>query len=94
VKTSSRLISPEEQLRRFELRENIPFKKYKITGDDYRNRSRWHDYEATADEMIECTSSEQARWHLVAGLDKCWSRINVLKTLCRQRERGSTKLQP
>lgn len=81
-------ISQEEQLRRFELREKIPFKKYKITEDDYRNRSRWHDYEAAADEMIERTSSEHARWHLVAGNDKRWARINVLKTLCRQMERA------
>ncbi len=81
-------ISQEEQLRRFELREKIPFKKYKITEDDYRNRSRFNDYEAAADEMIERTSTEHARWHLVAGNDKRWARINVLKTLCRQMERA------
>ncbi len=81
-------ISQEEQLRRFELREKIPFKKYKITADDYRNRSRFNDYEAAADEMIERTSTEHARWHIVAGNDKRWARINVLKTLCRQMERA------
>jgi polyphosphate:AMP phosphotransferase len=79
-------ISPEEQLRRFELREKVPFKKYKITEDDYRNRSRWSDYEAAADEMIERTSTEYARWNLVAGNDKRWARVAVLRTLCKRME--------
>ena len=44
-------VSPEEQLRRFKARETVPFKKYKITAEDYRNRDRWNEYELAADEM-------------------------------------------
>lgn len=76
-------ISPEEQLERFKKREKVPFKKYKITSDDYRNRERWNDYELAADEMIQRTSTDHARWNVVAGNDKRWARIDVLKTVCR-----------
>jgi polyphosphate:AMP phosphotransferase len=79
-------ISPEEQLRRFKAREKVPFKKYKITSEDYRNRDRWNAYELAADEMVQRTSTDYARWHLVAGNDKRWARIQVLKTVCRELE--------
>ena len=76
-------LSEEEQLRRFKAREKVPFKKYKITLDDYRNRERRIDYELAANEMIQRTSTEYAKWHVVAGDDKRWARIEVLKTVCR-----------
>lgn len=76
-------LSQEEQLRRFKAREKVPFKKYKITPDDYRNRDRWNDYGLAADEMIQRTSTDHARWNIVAGNDKRWARIDVLKIVCR-----------
>jgi polyphosphate:AMP phosphotransferase len=81
-------ISPEEQLRRFKDREKVPFKKYKITADDYRNRDRWNAYELAAEEMVQRTSTSHARWHLVPGNDKRWARIQVLKTTCRELSRA------
>ena len=38
-------LSQEEQLRRFEARTDTPYKKYKLTDDDYRNRQKWPLYE-------------------------------------------------
>jgi polyphosphate:AMP phosphotransferase len=84
-------LSRDEQLRRFKVREKVPFKKYKIAQDDYRNRSRWNDYEVAADEMIQRTSTDHARWHIVAGNDKRWARIDVLKTVCRAMARALKK---
>ena len=80
-------IDADEQLRRFKAREKVPFKKYKITPDDYRNRERWNDYEIASDEMIQRTSTEFARWHLVAANDKRWARIQVLETVCDELEK-------
>ena len=37
-------IDQQTQLERFEEREQIPFKRYKITEDDWRNRDKWDDY--------------------------------------------------
>lgn len=77
-------ISLEEQLRRFEARERTPWKQYKITEDDYRNREKANQYEAAANEMIERTSTEYAPWTLVASESKRAGRIQVLETVCRR----------
>jgi polyphosphate:AMP phosphotransferase len=77
-------ISPKEQLARFKARKGVPFKKYKITADDYRNRDRWNEYELAADEMVQRTSTDAARWHLVAGNDKRWARVQILQIVCRE----------
>lgn len=74
-------ISQDEQLRRFEAREADPFKEYKITADDWRNRERWADYEPTIDEMLRRTHTEAAPWTLVSAEDKNHARIDVLETV-------------
>jgi polyphosphate:AMP phosphotransferase len=74
-------IDPDEQMRRFQAREQTPYKKYKITDDDYRNRSRWDDYVGAVDEMVERTGTTLAPWHLVPANDKRWARVQVLETI-------------
>ena len=79
-------ISPEEQLRRFEHREETPYKQYKITEEDWRNRAKWDAYEDAANEMFERTSTEIAPWTLVAANDKHHARLTVLKEVARALE--------
>jgi polyphosphate:AMP phosphotransferase len=74
-------ISQEEQLRRFEDREKVPYKRYKITDEDWRNREKWPEYKAAVNEMVVHTSTEHAAWTLVEGDDKPYARIKVLSTL-------------
>jgi polyphosphate kinase 2 (PPK2 family) len=74
-------ISAEEQLRRFKDRQTTPYKQYKITEEDWRNRDCWDSYEAAACEMIEKTSVQKAPWTLVEANDKEWARFKVVKTL-------------
>jgi polyphosphate:AMP phosphotransferase len=81
-------ISREEQLRRFEARERTPWKQYKITEEDYRNREKSNQYEAAANEMIERTSTEYAPWTLVASENKRAARIQVLETVCKRLEQA------
>jgi polyphosphate:AMP phosphotransferase len=81
-------ISPEEQLRRFEDRETTPYKQYKLTPEDWRNRGRWDAYETAACEMIDRTSTEQAPWLLVEANDKKYARIKVLRTVVERLEEG------
>ena len=73
--------SAQEQLRRFKDRQTTPYKQYKITEEDWRNRKKWNAYEAAACDMIERTSTDQAPWTLVAANDKRWARIPVLDTV-------------
>jgi polyphosphate:AMP phosphotransferase len=75
-------IDREEQGRRFAKRELTPYKKYKITAEDYRNRERWDLYEDAVNEMVERTSSAHAPWTLVAANDKRAARLQVLDACC------------
>jgi len=79
-------ISPEEQLLRFKERERQPHKQHKITDEDWRNRDKWHDYELAVDEMVSHTSTYHAPWTMVAGNDKRFARIQILKTFCENME--------
>ncbi len=81
-------ISQEEQLRRFQERESTRFKQFKITEEDWRNRTKWGDYQSAAADMVERTSTEIAPWTLVAANDKRHARIKVLKTIAKQIERA------
>lgn len=76
-------ISAEEQLRRFKDRELTPYKQYKLTEEDWRNRAKWNAYEAAACDMFERTSTDHAPWVLVEGNDKHHARIKVLETVCK-----------
>jgi polyphosphate:AMP phosphotransferase len=77
-------ISPDEQLRRFEERKETPYKQYKITEEDWRNRDRWGAYEAAACDMIEKTNTEAAPWCLIEAQDKNWARIEVIKRVVQE----------
>lgn len=84
-------ISPEEQLRRFELRQQQPHKQYKITDDDWRNREKWQAYEHAVEDMFYHTSTNAAPWTLVPANDKRFARIQVLKTYCKAMEDSLNK---
>jgi polyphosphate:AMP phosphotransferase len=74
-------ISQEEQLARFRAREKTPFKRFKITPDDWRNRKKWPAYERAVCDMVDRTSTAVAPWHLIEANDKKWARIRVLETI-------------
>jgi polyphosphate:AMP phosphotransferase len=76
-------ITPEEQLARFHERENTPYKTFKITEEDWRNREKWPLYERAVCDMVEHTSTSQAPWHLVPSNDKHYARAAVLRTVCK-----------
>jgi AMP-polyphosphate phosphotransferase len=79
-------ISQEEQLRRFEERQVTPFKRFKITEEDWRNREKWPAYEAAICDMLDRTSTEIAPWTLVESEDKRYGRVKILRTLVKRLE--------
>lgn len=79
-------ISKEEQLLRFNEREKIGFKRFKITDEDWRNRGKWDEYEHAVCDMVDRTSTDCSPWTLVEANDKNFARIKILKTLCQQIE--------
>ncbi|MNF94800.1 Polyphosphate kinase 2 [compost metagenome] len=76
-------IDKQTQLERFQERENIPFKRFKITEDDWRNRDKWEDYRTAVGDMVDRTSTEISPWTLVEANDKRWARVKVLRTINR-----------
>ena len=74
-------ISPEEQLRRFKKRKNTPYKSWKLTEEDWRNRQKWDEYEQAVEDMLLRTSTVTAPWTIVEGNDKRYARIKAMETL-------------
>jgi polyphosphate kinase 2 (PPK2 family) len=74
-------VSSDEQLRRFQERETNELKKWKLTAEDWRNRSKWDAYFEATDEMLTKTSTLSAPWTVVEANDKYHARVKVLKTL-------------
>jgi len=81
-------VSKEEQLRRFRDREQVAFKNFKITADDWRNRKRWAAYHQAVCEMVDRTSTDVAPWTLVEANNKLYARIKVLATLVERVEQA------
>ena len=75
-------VSPEEQLHRFESRRVDPYKAWKLTDEDWRNREKRGEYEAAVEEMLERTDTPVAPWHVVPADDKRWARVAVVRTVC------------
>jgi polyphosphate kinase 2 (PPK2 family) len=74
-------ISPEEQMKRFELRKQTRHKSWKLTDEDWRNREQWDQYEEAVGDMLLKTSTQQAPWTIVEGNDKRWARVKTLRTV-------------
>jgi polyphosphate kinase 2 (PPK2 family) len=74
-------VSEGEQLRRFRARENDPLKRWKLTGEDWRNLSRRADYERAVEEMLAATDHAVAPWHVVPAESKNYARVEVLETV-------------
>ena len=84
-------VDKDEQLRRFNERENTPEKRWKITDEDWRNREKWDTYEKYVDRMITLTSTDIAPWTILEGNDKKYARIKALKTIVKRLEKRLEK---
>ena len=79
-------ITKDEQLIRFKRREADPYKSWKISDEDWRNRRKWDEHNLAAEEMFERTSPLAAPWHLVAGNYKWHARLTMLREVIRALE--------
>jgi len=70
-------ISRKEQLKRFKEREENPFKNWKITEEDYRNREKWDEYEEAINDMLARTDHKDAPWIGVSANHKWNARVTV-----------------
>jgi len=87
-------ISLQAQLDRFRERLAVPYKRWKLTADDLRNRRHWAAYEHAIDDMFERTSTKAAPWHGVACEFKWYGRVECLKIICRALRRDVDLASP
>jgi polyphosphate kinase 2 (PPK2 family) len=80
-------IDPDEQLQRFQDRQQTAYKQWKITDEDWRNREKWDRYKAAIDEMLFRTSTAYAPWTIIEANSKYYARIKALKTVIEAVER-------
>ena len=79
-------IDAEEQLKRFEARGQTPYKKYKLTDEDYRNREKWDLYQQAAHDMVARTNTSYAPWYVISANDKKHARLTALEVVCDRLE--------
>lgn len=84
-------IDEEEQLKRFNERAQDPYKSWKLTDEDWRNREKFGLYSEAADEMFAKTDKENAPWCLIPGNNKLYARVQVLKEVIAQIEKEATR---
>ena len=77
-------ISKEEQLRRFEKRAADPYKHWKISAEDWRNRRKWKEHVEAAEDMFAQTWTKHAPWTLVEGEFKWYARLKILKAIVKK----------
>ncbi|MDM5335182.1 polyphosphate kinase [Ureibacillus composti] len=80
-------VDQKEQLNRFKERETNPYKVWKLTDEDWRNREKFDEYTAAADEMFNRTDQDYAPWVLIGGNNKQHARIIVLKETIKHVEK-------
>lgn len=74
-------ITKDEQLARFKRRESDPYKRWKISDEDWRNRKKWDEHVVAAEDMLERNSPANAPWTVIAANYKWHARVRAVKTV-------------
>lgn len=81
-------LGKDEQLKRFEERDNDPLKAFKVDPEDWANRRFYDDYQRAASDMIKRTDTKHAPWTVVEADDKKYARLKVLRAVCEGIEKA------
>ena len=81
-------VTQEVQDERLQARIEHAWKRWKVTAEDFRNRSRREDYLAAAKDMFAHTNTRWAPWHVVDGNNKKSARIAALTAIADALERA------
>ena len=74
-------VSDEEQLRRFQARQNDPVRQWKLSPMDLESVYRWDDYSRARDEMMVHTDTPVSPWYVVESDIKKHARLNMMAHL-------------
>ncbi|OEH86664.1 UDP-galactose-lipid carrier transferase [Desulfuribacillus stibiiarsenatis] len=76
-------ITKDKQLERFQDRETHSYKQWKLSGDDWRNRGKWNDYEKAIQDMLNKTNTSNAPWKVVSFEQKKSGRLQVMEHMLK-----------
>ena len=86
-------IDRDEQYKRLLRRARNPAKRWKLSVEDFRNRSKWATYEDAIAEMFARTHTKAAPWRIVGADAKRAARLEALTHIADTLENGVT-LEP
>ena len=66
----------------------IPHKHWKINDEDWRNRKKMPAYREAVEEMLARCTAPDATWTVVAGNDKRFARVQILRAIADRLERA------
>lgn len=81
-------ISCDEQLSRFEARKENPYKRYKLTDEEWRNREKWSACYEAVDEMLLRTSTTHGPWTVIPANSRPLARVMIIETLAAAMKAG------
>ena len=79
-------VTQETQDARLKARLDHPWKRWKVTQEDFRNRARRDDYLAAAHDMLERTDTRWGPWKVIDGNNKKAARIAALTAVAEALE--------
>ena len=74
-------VTQQVQDERLKARVDHAWKRWKVTAEDFRNRTRRGDYLVAVEEMFAKTSTAAAPWHVIDGNNKKAARIAALEAV-------------
>jgi polyphosphate kinase 2 (PPK2 family) len=77
-------VTKDEQLARFKRREADPYKHWKISDEDWRNRDHWNEHNVAAEDMFEKTSTDEVPWIVIPANYKWYARVKVVKAVAER----------
>ncbi len=87
-------ITQDTQDERLKARIAHPWKRWKVTKDDFRNRARRADYLAAIEDMLARTDTRWAPWAVIDGNNKKAARIAALTAIADRLETGVAMKPP
>jgi len=87
-------VTSETQDARLRARLDDPWKRWKVTAEDFRNRARRDDYMAATQDMFAQTSTRWAPWTVIDGNNKKAARIAALDAIASALEESCARTPP
>lgn len=76
-------LSWQEQAERFSERQKNPFKAWKLTTEDFRNRKKWSEYNLAFKDMLRKTSTKKSPWHIIPADSKWYTRYEIINLILK-----------